>query len=273
MNYMLIKALNNNAVLALGDDSRERILLGKGIGFHKNKPIDTRLIERSYVLANEEEKNKYLRRLEEGNPEVYEVVEEILKKATAILGELHPSIFVVLSGHIDFAIKRVQEGIHLPNPLLHEISSLYQEEYSLALAGVQLLNSRLDTQLSDEEAGFIALHLGAARTNEDVKSALRFTNAIQGAMALVKDDGIEIHETHLYRQTIEQLRRMTDYCDKEVTVKNVLLGDIKEKMPEAFSLALDISRLLEEKLECSVPEDETGYLAIHLHYLQGLNNR
>ena len=271
MHYKFIRALNNNAVLATRGDGPEVILMGKGIGFGSPGAINPTSVERAYVLSDWGDKSAYLELLEQGDPEVFEAVSEIILRATSSLGELHPSIFPVLSGHVDFAIRRVRQGMMIENPLLSEIQSLYQDEYHVALGAIDLLNQRLGIELLDEEAGYIALHLGAARTNQDIKATLRLTNAINDAVGEISRRlSLTIPPGPLYRQTIEQLRRMVDPVAAGGAVKNILLPDIKRLMPDAWQTAQAISHKLADAIGAVISDDEIGYLAIHLNYLQGL---
>lgn len=271
MYYKFIRALNNNAVLATREDGPEVILMGKGIGFGSPGAIDPGSVDRAYILSDYREKSAYIELLEQGDPDVFEAVSEIILRASETLGDLHPSIFPVLSGHVDFAIRRVRQGMKIENPLLPEIMSLFQEEYYVATSAIDLLNKRLGIELLAEEAGYIALHLGAARTNQDIKSALRLTNAINDGIAEIENRlQIDLEPGPLYRQTVEFLRRMAQHADQDIQVENILLPDIRRKMAPELELAYAISHRLSNALERNISEDEIGYFAIHLHYLQGL---
>lgn len=271
MYYKFIRALNNNAVLATRDDGPEVILMGKGIGFGSPGSIDPKSVDRAYILSDYRDKSAYIELLGQGDPDVFEAVSEIIFRASETLGDLHPSIFPVLSGHVDFAIRRVRQGMAIENPLLPEIKSLYQDEYHVAVSAIELLNDRLGITLLAEEAGYIALHLGAARTNQDIKSALRMTNAINDAIAEIeKRLQIDFEPGPLYRQTVEFLRRLVQQADEARHVKNILLPDIRRLMPYELDMARAISQRLASALEREIPEDEIGYFAIHLHYLQAV---
>lgn len=268
MQYSIIRALNNNAVLAHSVEGPEVILMGKGIGFGHRGSITSDLVERSYILSDYREKSAYLNLLEQGDPDVFETVSDIILMARETLGELHPSIFPVLSGHVDFAAKRVRQGMRIENPLLPEIKSLYQEEYEVALAAVNHLNKKLGIKLLAEEAGYIALHLGAARTNQDIKFALRLTNAVNNAMDMVERGlKIRLESGPLYRQTVELLKALTRE-EKTKGLENVLLADIRRRLPEELRLAQDISSKLSGDLGCKISEQENGFFAIHLYYLK-----
>lgn len=271
MNYKFLRALNNNAVLAEREDGAEVILMGKGIGFGSPKSIAETAVERSYFLSDYHDKSAYLELLNSGDPKIFEAVSEIILQASEVLGELHPSIFPVLSGHVEFAIRRIREGMIIENPLLNEIRSLYQEEYHVALRAIELLNQRLDIFLHEEEAGYIALHLGAARTNQDVKATLRLTNAINEAMIEIDQVlELDLRQGPNYRQTVELLRGILDRATSGQVVTNALLNEIEIKLTQDMKLARQVSQRLEAVYGCTIARSEIGYLAYHLNFLRGL---
>lgn len=49
-----------------------------------------------------------------------------------------------------------------------------------------------------------------------------------------------------------------------ITIKNFLLWDIKRFFPEEFALCLETLQKVKEKLNISLPEDEAGFLAMHI---------
>lgn len=49
-----------------------------------------------------------------------------------------------------------------------------------------------------------------------------------------------------------------------ITVKNVLLWDIKRFYPDEFSIGLHTLDLIEEKFHVRLPEDEAGFIALHI---------
>ncbi|WON76230.1 BglG family transcription antiterminator LicT [Serratia sp. UGAL515B_01] len=49
-----------------------------------------------------------------------------------------------------------------------------------------------------------------------------------------------------------------------VDIKNVLLWDIKKLYPKEFALGLEALAIIAERLETTLPEDEAGFIALHL---------
>ena len=49
-----------------------------------------------------------------------------------------------------------------------------------------------------------------------------------------------------------------------ITVKNVLLWEIRRFYPEEFSIGLNALDMIEERFNVRLPEDEAGFIALHL---------
>ena len=107
--YEVVKVLNNNAILVRNaENAKESILMGKGLGFHRG--VNMAEVTKVFHLEDSEEKQDYLHLFESVDSEVLSAVSDILVMAKEHLGNLHPSLFIVLSGHLDFAVKRFREG-------------------------------------------------------------------------------------------------------------------------------------------------------------------
>jgi transcriptional antiterminator len=126
--YVVSKVLSNNVVISQRENEFY-VFTGKGIGFGKQKGsiVDTSCIEQKFVAIGKEDKENYKRILQNVDSEIVAVTEEIISQASIMLGEnLDFRIHVTLSDHIDFAIKRINEGISIVNPYSFEIQTMYQ---------------------------------------------------------------------------------------------------------------------------------------------------
>ncbi|EME1653414.1 transcriptional antiterminator BglG, partial [Escherichia coli] len=54
MNMQITKILNNNVVVVIDDQQREKVVMGRGIGFQKRagKRINSSGIEKEYALSS-----------------------------------------------------------------------------------------------------------------------------------------------------------------------------------------------------------------------------
>ena len=55
-----------------------------------------------------------------------------------------------------------------------------------------------------------------------------------------------------------------------MTISNDLLASIKKTYKHSFKLARQVSRIIEEELNLSVPETETGYITMHIERLRNV---
>lgn len=56
-------------------------------------------------------------------------------------------------------MERKNQGIELPNALLWEIKNYYPEEYAVGIEALSIIVEKLNIVLSEDEAGFIAIHI------------------------------------------------------------------------------------------------------------------
>ena len=129
-----VKNFNNNAALVEDDQQTEWIVIGKGVGFgkHSGDQIDQDKIERRFKAADQEETAISTATLL--SPEIVEVVNRIEKLVNAELSRTFTDYqYLSLADHIDFAIKRSQDGINLDSATISwETNRLFPKEYAVA---------------------------------------------------------------------------------------------------------------------------------------------
>lgn len=70
--------------------------------------------------------------------------------------------------HLEFAIKRAKENIHIQNVMLKDIISKCQLEYQIASKMAKLLKTKYKINLDENEIGYLALHIYNLK-NKEVK--------------------------------------------------------------------------------------------------------
>ena len=148
--------INNNVVSARNERNQERILTGRGIGFHA-KPgdtVDASRVEKEFFLKSKKLSGKLYALLAQ-TPEVYmEITDAIVKKAEEGLGkELNETVYLNLIDHLSFAVSRMKQGMNFRNVLLWEIRNFYPKEYEAALYGLALIEEKTGEKLPEDEAG------------------------------------------------------------------------------------------------------------------------
>lgn len=176
----VIRVLSNNAVLT-HDGANELVLVGRGIGFGRSEGdvIHEESIQQAYVDLDPE-RVQVLNWVGALGTDSVAIIANAVEAAADALGGLHPAVYVLLLDHIAFAVQRISQGESIDNPLVPQIRELYPAEFDAARAAVAYLNRQLDLELPEDEAGFIALHLNAARSGETVKQPLQRANKLAG---------------------------------------------------------------------------------------------
>ena len=253
------KVLNNNVVVSIEPKTRkEIILMGQGIAFGKKigQEIDESKIEKRFMVEDKtlgDKIKKLINQIPEG---VFELADEIISYASKELDtELDKQIYISLSDHIAFAIKRFKNNISLKNDLLNEIRRIHKKEFKVALWAVEYLNERLGIDLPEDEAGFIALHFVNAAYNRNTTESITSTKIIKEILQIIRlNYQLEFNEDDL------------NYNSKDESTSDEIFAKIIENSyPEAYKCALKIKEYIENTYNYEVNEDEIIYLTMHIH--------
>lgn len=76
--------------------------------------------------------------------------------------------------------------------------------------------------------------------------------------------GVRINE-HIHIALTDHLSFALDRLGNGVAIKNTLLQEIKILYPQEYGIGLHAKALIQEKLGIDIPEDEVGYIAVHIH--------
>ena len=188
MKLKIIKIFNNNSIAALSDELGDIILTGSGIGFQKKigDLVDESRIEKTYIFKEKGEK-RIRRGINDIEPIYYEITSLLVSKATEQLNtQFYGEIFLAISDHIAFAIKRKKENIDLPNVVLSETKALYKKEYQLGLWIIKMIKEKTDIQLEEAEAGYIALHLVNFSTKNNAQNTSKIVNFVKDVFDIIE---------------------------------------------------------------------------------------
>ncbi|EGO8595657.1 PRD domain-containing protein [Enterococcus faecalis] len=266
------KILNNNAIL-VGEDGRDFIWLGTGLGFQMKPGLmaDESKIEKIFVL---EEKTSFqrLKKLIISIPiEYFSLTDDIVRLAKANLdSRLSEMLYVSLTDHLYNLIKLHKQGIVSHNRLFWEIKKSYPKEFEIGQQALWLIKKKMDVKLEDEEASNIAMHLVNAQLNDtenEMVSGRIIAKKIRDIITIIRlSNQLSINEASLaYNRFITHLRfffqRLNDSQNNAKT--NPLLLHVKEQYYQAFHTM----KLVEEYLESSLNDDEQLYLTLHIQKL------
>lgn len=280
---MIIKrSLNNNVVITENEDGIEQVVCGRGIAF-KKKPgdeIDESLINQVFVLKNEQYNHRFQEIVTSIPLDYLDLTDEIIDMIRSYLGKkMSDSIYITLSDHVFTAIERAKEGIHMPNTMLWEIRNYYDSEYEIALKVLDMIEEKTGVRLKDDEAGFIALHIVNAETDESsLEKTMEQTKVIQEITRIVRyyfKKEFDTGSVHYYRFIThlkffsQRLVRGTTYEGSE---DDELLNVVKKKYKESFECTEKVAEMIQRNYKYRLSDEEKLYLTIHIHRIVNQND-
>ena len=273
-SYQVLRIYNNNAILVLNQETKgEAVLVGKGIGFGRKNGevqfISPEEIEKYFLTYDDRLKRDYLDLIQQLDEKVLSVCSEIIYMANERIGPLSDRIHIVLTDHIGFALERIKSGMEIHNPFLDEIKMLYPKEYEVGLTAQNMIQQHLGVQIVEDEVAFIALHISAARQQKDVKESVKNTRIIKELVSIIEEAiQMKIPKDLTYSRLVHHLRGAIERIESGHKVTNPLLDTLKRDLKESFEIALILKTKIEHDYNIIVPEDEVGFMAIHIDRLK-----
>lgn len=272
---MITRVLNHNVVLVEEPDSQQEIVLfGKGIGFGAKPgntiPARDPRVEKRFRLESESHQKQYQAILSQVDPAVVGIAEEIIALVSSeITPNINEHVHVALPDHIQFAIYRLRNGMEIVNPFLFEVQTLYAKEYALARRAADMIKKAFALDIPESEIGFLALHIHSAISYMPVSKTVQFTNIISELVSIIEQrTGKTIERSTVdYVRLITHLRFAVERIRQQKSIRNPLLDRVKTTIPEAYELASELAASISTRLEVTVPEDEIGYMAMHVFRL------
>jgi transcriptional antiterminator len=270
---VVIKIYNNN-IVSVNMDGVERILFNKGIGFGKKTGDQIKKgteVEKIFVIDDEDNLRNFEQVVENTDEEFLALCEKMISLISSELKEeLDERIHIALVDHLNFAVKRLSDKEEIANPFLMEVKALYSQDYSVAEKVADVLEKETKIKIPEGEIGFIALHIHSARTSGKLSNTLRSTQLINMIVGFVEQQlGIQLDKNSLdYARFLTHLRFAIKRILTNIIIKNDFIRSIKSKYKLSFKIAKGVSKILVERLEKDVTEDETAYLAMHIERLR-----
>lgn len=272
---MIIEKIYNNNVVLVKDttSNKQLILTGCGIGFQKKvgQLADETKIEKKFIAEDESFKNNISKLALEVDENVFKASSAIVEYTESKLKtDLYDYIYVALTDHISFALKRYKENIEIKNELLYEIRRIHKAEFEIGLWALEYINREFDVNLPEDEAAFIAMHIVNANYNENTSESFLMTKIVKEILNIIRYFySIEFNQNEMnYERFLTHLKFFAKRLIKNENKrnsKNELLEIIKEKYNESYECANKIKIFIEEHYEYVVSEDEMLYLIIHIN--------
>lgn len=268
----LIKKINNNFAVAVDGNNEEMIVYGKGVGF-PSMPYeleDLSKVERTYYLKDEQAID-ILQTISEDvlkvSTEIYDLCVEKIKVT------FNENMPFTLADHIAFAIKRHKENITFNQPTLYDLIQMYPKEAEIAQSSVNLINTKLDTNLPDSESNGILLNI--------INNEVLYTKDIQviNSDAIIENISLIIEtelEVSINRKSNNYSRYAThiNYLlqrlsnDEEIFSSNIERFDSVSSMyAKEYLASIKIKKYLETIFNRQIVKEELVYLILHINRL------
>lgn len=267
--YRIIKVLNNNGILVYHNETgRELILMGNGVGFGK-KP--TQQIEdmpgaKVYSLVTRQKQQSVLKVVNGIQPGFIEAAGRIIEEAEKVFSEVNHEILLPMADHIALAAKRAKENRQIPNPFTPDIRVLFSKEYTVAMRGRDIIREMMGYEISDDEVGFLTLHIHAGLSDEQVSVTLDTTRIInEGIRMIEKGFSQKLQEDSLaYIRLMSHLYYMVARTRNGESTKVDFNDFIFTNYPETGRVAEMVCSYMGNELKKPVAKEEIGFLAIHI---------
>ena len=214
---------------------------------------------------------EYLGILESIPPELLEVTRKIVDEAQESLNcHLNPSIYFMLSDHLNFAIERFKNTVTVTNRVFWEIRNYYPEEFKLGLLALKLIKREFGLILP-EEATNVAFHIINAQTTSGRKGdGMNYAKLIASVNGIIRysiNFEIDSHSIH-YQHFITHLKFFAERFFSDSMLEddsNQLFDQIAVLYPRAIEISFLIKDHLELIYHKKITKDEIAYLAIHIN--------
>ena len=269
----IIKVFNNNIVATQSDHGEEMILTGSGLGFQKKVGdlVDESRIEKIYEVLDDS-RDRFYRLLGDTPMKLIDATQKIRDLAHEKLGiEMTVNALVGMIDHITYAVERKKQGLEIPNLMLHEIRSMYEEEFKIGLKGLDYIKEATGVSLSEHEAGYITMHMVNASLGENKESISKiflFTNGIVEIIEQVFDFDFSEDEISLAR-----LNAHLKFLAKRILLKQPSTEDHVEEFYDMFLKKDKRFKAVEKKIKVFVKKSfqhelslqEMVYLMVHVN--------
>lgn len=267
--YRIKKVLNHNTVIGIHtDDNQEYLIMGKGVGFGRKvaERIESRPSDTIYSLLESTERGSSRELVSTIQPIYLEIANEVLANAEMTFNTIDKNVLFPMADHLEYAVKRIQNHEQISNPLTDDIRVLFHMEFKAAQCIRPILTERLGIDITDDEIGYIALHIHSAIQDENVSQAMQIAQAVRECISLIEEiTGKEIDVQSLsYNRLMNHIRYMVARTLSGEQLKLSMNDYMSIKFPRSFQTATSICDRIAQDLKCEVDELEIGYLAIHI---------
>lgn len=272
MNYQVIKAINNNVVLATDPSGDQVVLMSKGIGFGRrpgDQVSDASSENQIFKLWTPEAE---IRSVEYDRSVLEQTVDEIAAMAQEWMGIEKEKLKKPLLDHILFSIDRINFGLPEEDPFLEDTYVLYAGEYQLAKKAVDLLEQRLGISLGQAELGYIALHLNAVRRSRPIGTSMEHVRMYNDVLQLLYSVYGKKREHH-YRTFLMELAGMLQMQQEDIVLTLPQQEYLMANLHHSYTVAQKIGELVKRETRQELNGGTMAYLTLELEKLRQASGR
>ncbi|MGU9558811.1 PRD domain-containing protein [Lactiplantibacillus pentosus] len=269
-----LKNFNNNAALVVDDQDVEWIVVGNGVGFgkHKGDQIDEQKIQRRFVATLKQ--NVDIDSFQDLKPQSFAITTQVVHLVEPLLKVSFSDYqYFVLADHIDFALKRANDGIDVDNGTVRwKVKKLFPKEFQAATKAVDLINSTADVTLPKSEVVFMTYHfINAGSDGSKLQETIKITKLISGIIDIVQYQ-FQMNldpESFNYNRFVAHLRalmvqRVSRTSGTGSELDQSLLQLMIAKYPQAYATVERIDTFLQSKAGWRLEPDDKVYLTLHI---------
>ena len=271
----VVKVLNNSVVLAVEEPGGEVILMGKGIGFGKSigQQISPKEGEQVFVLRDRQLNRNILQLAAQTDERIFNLTRRVVDYAvTHYQMRLADSIYLSLTDHLAFAVKRQEENLAVPGYYSVNVRLFNPKEYDVGRYALELVKKELGVELPEEESVSIAFHfINAQQDQGDGNQTRPMDRIVKGVLEIVKYTfGLEYDESSVsYSRFLTHVQamahRLVEGLDLSEGLTEFLYEQIVPQCPREYQCACKVAEFLDSSFHISLSRQESLYLTLHIH--------
>ncbi len=270
------KVLNNNVVISIDESGRERVLMGRGLGFGLTADdiVDAAKVEKTFILEEGADGERERQLLTDVPYAIIEAVTTAVDVAERALGRhLGRRIAIPVIDHVHFVIERLDQGLRIPTTSMPELRVLHPQEFSAAQQMAASISASLGRDLPAEEAVFLTMHLLNATRDEPNGTAALLFRRVQHVVQTVEHGlGVTLDtESVDYARFILHIQFLLQRLVNRTMLSS---GDTsffefaKHSYPASHAIALDVKGYVLAATGSELTDEELLYVIVHVERLK-----
>lgn len=273
IDVKVIKKINNNFAIAIDDSGSTIVVNGIGIGFQSipYEITDLSKIKRTYYCV-EPRIAELLVNLDETVIEA--ATQSVMYAEKKLEQKLNPNLPFSLADHIEFAMKRIQNGQTFQYGITIEMKYLHSREMDIATSIIEYLQKIFDIKFPEEEITAIAMHILEAEDFSNKRREIYDNDKLFHDISILVEKGLGINldtSSFNYYRFITHIQFLIDRKreHKEIASENSeMFHMMQSKYPQTYDIALSIKVFFENQFHFVIGDEEVLYLMIHINRLK-----